>query len=411
MMDVQIEEEPESKFVPAAAARSRLDRTARAVLLLMLMGAALRIGWLLSAHPAPVSDFLGYRSLAYRWLTTGQFARSGVPTAYRTPGYPAFLALGMIASKATWWLSLTNVALSTAAIPLTALFATRLGFGRGTVIGSAALVAVVPTFVFFAPVLASEHLQLVLALGAWCLSLRTTSPRRAVIGGLVYGVAIIVRPESLFYLFAAPWLIRVAVPNWRRIACFAAVTALTAAVVVAPWYVRNELAVGRGAGLSTTGGLNLYLAHRSEPGSRFVPLDQTPLRGLDELETNRKGMTLGLRNIRSDPLGLVATTWNHTYEQFRSPTYAPYYSTRKLVAGRYAPTVSEPVVSAATLAAKVSWYAIAALLAIGLVTILADRPMRRPRDAARRARSSRTGSASPSCSGACRATATRSSLS
>jgi hypothetical protein len=327
------------------------DNTVRVVLVLVLIGAALRIGWLLVAHPEPVSDFLGYRSLANRWLTTGQYARLGAPTAYRTPGYPAFLALGLFVSRANWWLSLINVALSTAAIPLTAVFATRLGFGRRTVIVSAALIAVLPTYVFFAPVLASEHLQLVLVLGAWCLSLRTTSRGRAAIAGLVYGVAILVRPESLFFLFAAPWLIRFAVPSWSRIGRLAAVTAVVAGLVVAPWYIRNEVAVGRGAGLSTTGGLNLYLAHNSDPGSRFVPLGQTPLRGLDELATNRKGLTLGLRNIRSDPLGLLAATWNHTYEQFRSPTYASYYSTHKLGTKGFARTVSEPVAAAAALRA------------------------------------------------------------
>ncbi len=375
----------------------------------MLLGAALRVGWLLVAHPEPVSDFLGYRSLASRWLTTGQYARLGVPTAYRTPGYPAFLALGLWVSKANWWLSLINVALSTAAIPLTALFASRLGFGRRTVIVSAGLIAVLPTYVFFAPVLASEHLQLVLVLGAWCSSLRTTSRSRAVVAGLAYGVAILVRPESLFFLFAAPWLIRLAVPSWSRIARLAGVTALVAGLVVVPWYVRNEVAVGRGAGISTTGGLNLYLAHNSEPGTRFVPLDQTPLRGLDELATNRKGLTLGLRNIRSDPLGLVTATWNHTYERIPEPHV-------RLV-------LQHPQ-------ARAEWLRAHGLRARGLrgrdrreVELVRDRgaagdrsdPALRSRRGLRRARdalpsrsSSRTGSVSPSCSGACRGTATRS---
>src|SRR4051812_30384429 len=103
-MSVRLEPEHNSEG-ERSTERAEQNHTVRVVLGLTLFGAALRIGWLFVAHPAPVSDFLGYASLANRWLTTGQYARFGSPTAYRTPGYPAFLALGMSVSRATFWLS------------------------------------------------------------------------------------------------------------------------------------------------------------------------------------------------------------------------------------------------------------------------------------------------------------------
>jgi hypothetical protein len=287
----------------------------------------------------------------------------------------------MLVSRANAWLCLINVALSTAAIPLAAMFSQRLGLGRRSVIATSGLVAVLPTFVFLAPVLASEHLQLVLLLVAWWLSLGMVTRTRAVAAGLVYGAAILVRPESLFYLLAVPWLIRLAVPAWRRVLGLAAVTAGTAALVVLPWCVRNELVVGHGVALSSTGGLNLYFAHRSEPGYRFVEPDQTRLAGLDEVETGRRGQRLALENIRSDPVGLARDTWHHTYELYRTPTYSPYYSTRKPVDGKYVSTVSPTIARAATQASKVGWYATVALLPIGVFELLAVRRLRNARRA------------------------------
>jgi 4-amino-4-deoxy-L-arabinose transferase-like glycosyltransferase len=357
------------------------DRAARAIIALTLAGLFLRVAWLVIARPEPVSDFLGYRSLADRLLTTHQFTRNGVATAYRTPGYPVTLALGMIVSRANWWLSSVNIALSTAAIPATWVLATRLGVGRRTAIVSAALVAFVPTFVLYSPVLASEHLQLILVLWAWCLSLRVRTGGQAVVCGLVYGVAVLVRPESLFFLLALPWMIRFAVPTWRRAAWLATVTALGSALVVLPWCVRNEIVVGRGAALSTTGGFNLYLAHRTEPGYRFLEPEHTELVGLDELATSRRGQELALQNIRSDPVGLVSTTWHHTYELYRTPTYASGYSTLRNGRENYVRTVSHAVETSASRAVQVGWYAIVALLPVGIAGLLLIRRLRRARDA------------------------------
>lgn len=328
------------------------------------VGLALRVGWWWIAHPEPVSDFLGYRSIAIRWVTDGVYTRGGVTTAFRTPGYPAFLGLGLWIWESDRWLSMLNVFVSTAAIPLSAWFAITLGLGRRIALVTAALVAVVPTFVFWAPVLASEHVQIAVLLVAWSLTVRASTPRQAIGVGVLYGVAILVRPESIFFVLAVPILIRFGIAPWRRIVPLTLVVAVTAGLIVAPWYVRNEVVVGRGAGLSTSGGLNFYLAHR-EHGYRYVEPDVTPLRGLDELAMNRRGYELGLDLVRHRPADVIRTTLRYSYELYRAPTYTAHYSTRKNVGPPYHAGVSRSTVQAAKTASSIAWVVTAGLLIVG----------------------------------------------
>jgi hypothetical protein len=49
---------------------------------------ALRAAWAAHAHVIPVSDFATYDALGWQLVTNGELPAS----AYRTPGYPAFLA-------------------------------------------------------------------------------------------------------------------------------------------------------------------------------------------------------------------------------------------------------------------------------------------------------------------------------
>ncbi len=324
-----------------------------------------RVGWWWIAHPEPVSDFLGYRSIAIRWITDGVYTRGGVTTAFRTPGYPAFLGLGLWIWQSDRWLSLLNVFVSVAAIPLSAWFTIRIGLGRRTAIVTAGIVAVLPTFVLWAPVLASEHLQIALLLVVWSMTCRTFTLRRAIGVGAIYGVAILVRPESIFFVLAVPVLIRVGMTNWRRIVPLTAVVAVTAGLVAVPWYLRNEVVVGRGSGLSTSGGLNFYLAHR-EHGYRYVEPEFTPLRGLDEVTMNRRGYALGLELIRNHPTDVVRTTLRYSYELYRTPTYVAHYSTRKNVGPPYRAAVSRTTVQIAKTASAIGWFIGGGLLIVGI---------------------------------------------
>lgn len=342
------------------------------------LGAVLRLTWWLVAHPGPVSDYRGYEAIAARLLDTGAYTRLGVPTAYRVPGYPVFLALGMLVSRSHRWLSLLNVGLSIAAVPLTWLLATRLRLRDPIPVTAAFVVALMPTLVLWSPVLGSENLLVVLLLSGAALALAPgRGGRTAALAGSLLGLGVLVRPEALFYVLAVPALPVAATGDRQALARRSLAIVGVAALTVAPWYVRNEVSVGRGSGLSTTGGLNFYLAHRAD-GYGWTDPGRTPLAGLDEVETNRQGYALGLERIRQDPWSLVARAARGTYELYRPPRYAAFYSTRSR--GEHPPYragVGSAVVAAARTVAVWGWYLTAPLAAAGAVLLGRSRGTRR----------------------------------
>ena len=253
------------------------------------------MAWWWYAQPDPISDFEYYRLLAVDLLDQHRLVDHslfGPPhaSALRVPGYPVFLAVAMLVSRSVAWLSIVNVALSALLVPLVARLARAWRSSRPRPSRAAVIVAINPTFVFFSPVLASEHLFiafLVLSL-IGVTSARTRS--QFAVAGLLFGAAALTRPDALFYtpvLVGVVWLRSGSV---RPIA--PAILMLAAALVVAPWYARNRVVVGPGAGLSTVGGLNFYYAHNDHQYG-WHPLQGTPLEGLGEVAMQTRGYALG----------------------------------------------------------------------------------------------------------------------
>lgn len=254
---------------PAAAGGSLAPPASRKILrfalLVFLISLAIRLVWVACAHITPISDFHGYDQLAWNWLQKGHFAGTGA-LAYRTPGYPGFLAaiyalVGHNIVAATMVQALLGAAVS----GLVVLLAARILSPRAALIAGV-LHALSPTAIAYVPVLASENLAVFgVVTTALCLTVATqnTGWRRdllsAVAGGFC-GLLLLTRPAALFFLPA--WLlISVYSPSqktWRVRS--AAGFALIVAVVLAPWLIRNHRA-GLGITLSTTGGINLWLGN------------------------------------------------------------------------------------------------------------------------------------------------------
>lgn len=318
----------------AAAARHRSaprprDHWGAAVAL--VVGAALRGGWLAYARPEPVSDFRHYLRLAYGLLDTGTFG-VGHPSAWRLPAYPVVLAAGAAIDRNTLVLSGLTVALSIAQIGLTYWVAWRM-FGRRSAATAAALTAAAaPAFVTFAPVLASEHLLAVLMLAAVGVALGCHTGRwqtAAAVGGLA-GAAVLTRGEALAYLPVVAAVValerRVGGCGLRRSLVGAGITVAVALAVVVPWVVRNEQVVGTGAGLTTTGGFNFYLAHSPGAYGWRTPLP-LPLRVTDEITRNNLGWRYGLQYARRHPEHWWPTVRTGTRELLAPSAYAARYAT------------------------------------------------------------------------------------
>ena len=97
-------------------------------------------------------------------------------------------------------------------------------------------------------------------LGWWCFL------------GLLMGVAVLVRPQSLL---VAPWFAWFAVrpeARWRRRLAAIGVVLVVASMVFAPWVVRNQVRMGE-VGLSFNGGWNLLIGATPSAKGTFAPLE------------------------------------------------------------------------------------------------------------------------------------------
>jgi hypothetical protein len=317
----------------------------------LVVAAVLRWLWLDYARPVPVSDFKHYLDTALTMIEKGYFGVEQ-PSAWRLPAFPAFLAVGALISRDVFFLSAFTAALSVVQVGLTYWLA-FLVFGRRPAAVAAGLVAaVLPAFVTYAPVLASEHLLAVCVLGALIAALRAQRWvwGMSLLSGVLLGIGVLTRGEAGAYLPAV--MLVVAVGVWKagpprrewvartwsgctapRRSCRMDVTlgastlvVVGMLVIVAPWIARNETVVGRTAGLSTTGGFNFYLAHSPGPYGWRRPLP-LPLQVEDEILRNRLGWTYGLKYVRDHPDDWVPTIQEGTRELLAPSSYAARYAT------------------------------------------------------------------------------------
>lgn len=243
----------------------------RAKLVIMgvfVISLGVRLIWVASATVTPVSDFRGYDRLAQRWLATGEFGRAPMQ-AYRTPGYPAFLAgIYAVCGQNVRAVQFTQAVLGAVTSALVVLLAARMLSVAAA--GLAGLFhAFSPTAVVYTPVLASENLGVpVLLVALLLLGMPVVKPgwRHAAVAvaGVCLGLLVLLRPAGMFFL---PAMLVLAVwqplaRRWRPLAALTFVIGL--ALPMTPWLVRNAR-IGLGwPVISSCGGVNLWMGNNPE---------------------------------------------------------------------------------------------------------------------------------------------------
>lgn len=161
------------------------------------------------------------------------------PTAWKPPLYPAFVGtLYAIVGESPLRVELVQALLAAVAVALTWALARRL-FGPTVALAAAWVVALFPLAFEYYGLLFPEALAVPLTLVALHLFLeREATARRALAVGLVIGLGLLVRPTSAF-LFAGVLAAFVVAAGRRRGGALTAVAVGAAALVVAPWTVRN----------------------------------------------------------------------------------------------------------------------------------------------------------------------------
>ncbi|MDI3257116.1 MAG: glycosyltransferase family 39 protein [Kyrpidia sp.] len=322
---------------PLPALRRQIPFGLAAVLLL---GIVLRLGWIWAVNTQPISDFRHYHDLALSLLRHGRYempegldyikadtpyVKTGVhyPTAFRPPGYPFFLAAVYAVYPSILAAKLANVCLDVAWMVSVYVLGAAAG-GRRTGLWASGAAAVFPTSVAYSSVLGTETLAAALLTAIAALHVRGAD--RGIGGmaalGALMGALALVKPYyaamPVLYALLQYWRAREegAAGGRRRglrrlngmeraeapanqppkatagsernpgrmvrgRAMRAALGALlvsgaAAALVIAPWSVRNALVFHRIVPISTNGDFVLYINNNDSSRGMYMDPLQVP---------------------------------------------------------------------------------------------------------------------------------------
>ena len=209
--------------------------------------------------------------------------------AYRTPGYPFFIAL-LDASPLA--IRLAQALIDTSTILAIYLLTRRLTSHRFAPLIAAGILSVNPFSIYFCGLILSE--TLFTALLAW--GVLFLIQRRLVASGLIFLLAILVRPSALFLVpclvVLAELLNRAPAPSYRWGRIFLAVVIVWGIVWAGlfAWALRNQRVLGEWIWTTTNSGITLYdgfnPAATGASDQRFVS-EMPQLQSINEVKRSR----------------------------------------------------------------------------------------------------------------------------
>lgn len=251
-----------------------------APLVIVALALAVRLTLLL-AHPTPLaSDARDYDALGWTLATTAHYANDdGTPTAYRGPGYPAFVAAIYAAGRHPAAVKAAQAALDAlTALLLYALLARR---SRAAALIAGVAWAVLPAAVLFSGQLFSET---AFTFGVVALAWLVSQDRAwaDALAGLALGALILTKPMMLLFAAALPFAL-VKRPSARPTTAILGI----AMVPVLAWVGRNLLVMGTPA-LITGAGANLWIGNNPRANGGYV--EPSPIEApaaIGEVESDR----------------------------------------------------------------------------------------------------------------------------
>ena len=232
----------------------------------LLLGGGLRIDYAWQGR-TPVFDALAYANIARnldqdRGFTLGPSATQ--PADNYSPGLPLFVAaIYKVSGGVHERLARLVLALiGSLSVLFSYLIGRRLDGPLAGLIAAYA-VAVYPAFLEYQGMMMSEPLAATLLSGSvvaifWAS--QRERPAAWLLPGALLGATAMVRPEYLAVAvaIAAVLCLRGGRGGWRRSLGQAAILLLSAALLIAPWTIRNAISLGRVVPISTGGGQVLY---------------------------------------------------------------------------------------------------------------------------------------------------------
>lgn len=298
----------------ALITRLLLHRRALVVLFALCLGLRAAV---IGAKVAPSSDADWYYSRAALLAHgLGYVGNHGQPTAFWPVGWPWLLSLAFRVGGVSVW---TVGAVNWLAAALTAWLVLDLGrrWSGSELAARAGLLAwaVYPNSILYVPLALTEVSYTALLLGGiWLLTTRR-GWAGALLAGLVFGVATLVKAQTLVIV---PAILAVMLWRerevWRRLPGVAArglAVMLAAALVIAPWTVRNHRELGAWVMVSTNGGITLLTGNNDSARGGYTPDDPLvhaidPLKDRDEVRYDAAARRLGIGWIAAHPARFVA---------------------------------------------------------------------------------------------------------
>ncbi len=281
--------------------------------LLYLVPRALLI--LFNVAPTSDADFYYTRAVSLA-QDKGYLSNSGLATAFWPPGWSMALSLAFRSfGSSLAVVGLFNLACAAVSGWLVLdlgrrLFGSELAARTGLL-----LLALYPNNAAYVPLALTEVFYTTLLLGAcWLLIGRSGSAApswpRLVAAGLVMGVATLVKAQTLVVV---PLVLGIGVLQapklWRAIpgaAARAMLVIAVAALVIAPWTMRNHRELGAWVAVSTNGGITLLTGNNDSADGGYTPQDRVVMAldartQLTELEYDAAAKRLGFAWIEANP--------------------------------------------------------------------------------------------------------------
>jgi 4-amino-4-deoxy-L-arabinose transferase-like glycosyltransferase len=293
----------------AQIARLLLHRHALPVIAaLYLMPRALMI----ACAVTPTSDADWYYSRATMLAHgLGYLNGHGRPTAFWPVGWPWLLSLAFrIGGVSVWTVGAVNFCASALTGWLTLDLARRWSGSELAARGALLALAVYPNAILYVPLALTEvGYTALLMSGIWLLVARP-GWGTTLLAGLVFGVATLVKAQTLVIVPAilAVMLWRTG-EAWRRLPGIAGrgvAILLAAALVIAPWTLRNHRELGAWVTVSTNGGITLLTGNNDSARGGYTPDDPLvqsiePLKDSDEVAYDAAARRLGVAWIKAHP--------------------------------------------------------------------------------------------------------------
>jgi 4-amino-4-deoxy-L-arabinose transferase-like glycosyltransferase len=226
---------------------------------LLALALLLRLGWGLTrpADLSPLPDQIEYLKLGTSLLAGDGLSladeRYALPLrAYRTPGYPVFVAA---CGANVTLVRLAQAVLDTSTVLAVFLLARRLGLGRAALL-AAGFVALHPFLIHFTSLLLTE--TLFTAMLAWgVLLLMSGGSRVAVAGAAVLALTVLVRPGAIALPACLSILAAITRDRTSRLP-LPFITGLLTLLVLLPWAWRNHRVLGEWIWTTTNAGITAY---------------------------------------------------------------------------------------------------------------------------------------------------------